>query len=100
VFAGKETARLSVLQQWVLEQGVTEIEMNERQFWNFVSVQPIAERPWTTYMGGCCMSATCRWIPRSGSSCSTNGRPAPSRVAILTVRSQFLVVMPAKAGTQ
>jgi hypothetical protein len=25
--------------------------MNERQFWNFVSVQPIAEKPWTTYMG-------------------------------------------------
>jgi len=25
--------------------------MNERQFWNFVSVQPVAEKPWTTYMG-------------------------------------------------
>jgi hypothetical protein len=51
MFTGKEAARLSVLQQWVLEQGVTEIEMNERQFWNFASVQPIAEKPWTTFMG-------------------------------------------------
>jgi hypothetical protein len=51
MFTGKEAARLSVLQQWVLEQGVTEIEMNERQFWNFVSIQPVAEKPWTTYMG-------------------------------------------------
>jgi hypothetical protein len=51
MFAGKDAARLSVLQNWVLENAVTEIEMNERQFWNFVSVQPIAEKPWTTYMG-------------------------------------------------
>jgi hypothetical protein len=51
MFAGKEGARLTVLQNWVLENAVTEIEMNERQFWNFVSVQPIAEKPWTTYMG-------------------------------------------------
>jgi hypothetical protein len=51
MFAGRETARLSLLQNWVLENAVTEIEMNERQFWNFVSVQPVAEKPWTTYMG-------------------------------------------------
>jgi hypothetical protein len=51
MFAGKEAARLSVLQRWVLENAVTEIEMNEQQFWNFVSVQPVAEKPWTTYMG-------------------------------------------------
>ena len=51
MFAGREPARLSVLQSWVLANAVTEIEMNERQFWNFVSVQPIAEKPWTTYMG-------------------------------------------------
>jgi hypothetical protein len=25
--------------------------MNEQQFWNFVSAQPVAEKPWTTYMG-------------------------------------------------
>jgi hypothetical protein len=51
MFAGKEPARLTVLQNWVLDNAVTEIEMNERQFWNFVSVQPIAEKPWTSYMG-------------------------------------------------
>jgi hypothetical protein len=51
MFAGKEAARLTVLQNWVLDNAVTEIEMNERQFWNFVSVQPIAEKPWTSYMG-------------------------------------------------
>jgi hypothetical protein len=47
----REQSRLSLLQNWVLENAVTEIEMNERQFWNFVSVQPVAEKPWTTYMG-------------------------------------------------
>ena len=51
MFAGREQPRLSVLQSWVLENSVTEIEMNERQFWNFVSTQPVAEKPWTTYMG-------------------------------------------------
>jgi len=51
MFAGREQSRLSLLQTWVLENAVTEIEMNERQFWNFVSTQPIAEKPWTTYMG-------------------------------------------------
>jgi hypothetical protein len=51
MFAGKEPARLTVLQNWVLDNAVTEIEMSERQFWNFVSVQPIAEKPWTSYMG-------------------------------------------------
>jgi hypothetical protein len=51
MFAGREQPRLSALQNWVLENGVTEIEMNERQFWNFASVQPLAEKPWTTYMG-------------------------------------------------
>jgi hypothetical protein len=51
MFSGKDPARLSILQGWVLDFGVTEIEMNERQFWNFVSAQPIAEKPWTTFMG-------------------------------------------------
>src|SRR5260370_15423426 len=51
MFAGREPARLSVLQKWVIENAVTEIEMNEQQFWNFVSLQPVAEKPWTTYMG-------------------------------------------------
>ena len=51
MFLGREPARLSVLQKWVIENAVTEIEMNEQQFWNFVSLQPVAEKPWTTYMG-------------------------------------------------
>jgi hypothetical protein len=51
MFSGKETARLSVLQKWVLENAVTEIEMSEPQFWNFVSAQPVAEKPWATFMG-------------------------------------------------
>jgi hypothetical protein len=51
MFAVRDQSRLALLQDWVLQHAVTEIEMNERQFWNFVSVQPIAEKPWTTYMG-------------------------------------------------
>jgi hypothetical protein len=36
----------------VLEQHeVTEIEMSERQFWNFAQLQPVAENPWVTFMG-------------------------------------------------
>jgi hypothetical protein len=51
MFTSRDQPRLSALQNWVLENGVSEIEMNERQFWSFVSVQPLAEKPWTTYMG-------------------------------------------------
>jgi hypothetical protein len=51
MFTGRDQARLSVLQNWVLANSVTEIEMNERQFWSFVSLQPVAEKPWTTFMG-------------------------------------------------
>ncbi len=25
--------------------------MNERQFWNFANLQPVAEKPWVTFMG-------------------------------------------------
>jgi hypothetical protein len=39
------------LSSWVLDHGVTEIVMNERQFWKFVTVQPLAEKPWATFMG-------------------------------------------------
>jgi hypothetical protein len=46
-----EQSRLSVLRAWVLEQNVTEIEMNERQFWNLAALQPAAEKPWITFMG-------------------------------------------------
>ena len=51
MFADADQARLSVLRNWVLDQDVTEIEMNERQFWNFVQLQPVAEKPWVTFMG-------------------------------------------------
>ncbi len=43
--------RLTTLRNWVLEHEVTEIEMSERQFWNFASLQPAAEKPWVTFMG-------------------------------------------------
>ena len=46
-----DQSRLSALRTWVLEQGVTEIEMSERQFWNFALLQPVAEKPWVTFMG-------------------------------------------------
>jgi hypothetical protein len=51
MFVGREQARLSMLQSWVLDNGVTAIVMKERQFWNFVSLQPPAEKPWSTFMG-------------------------------------------------
>jgi hypothetical protein len=51
MFADAERSRLSMLRNWVLENAVTEIEMKELQFWNFAQLQPIAEKPWTTFMG-------------------------------------------------
>jgi hypothetical protein len=51
MFFDAEQSRMSILRNWVLEQNVTEIEMTERQFWNFAQLQPVAEKPWTTYMG-------------------------------------------------
>jgi hypothetical protein len=51
MFADRDQVRLSMLQSWVLDHGVTEIVMNERQFWRFVSAQPVAEKPWATFMG-------------------------------------------------
>ena len=51
MFAEAEQSRLTMLRTWVLEQGVTEIEMSERQFWNFAGLQPLAEKPWVTFMG-------------------------------------------------
>ena len=47
----EQQIRLSSLQSWVLDQGITEIVMTERQFWRFATAQPLAEKPWTTYMG-------------------------------------------------
>ena len=51
MFAESDQARLSTLRNWVLDHEVTEIEMNERQFWNFAQLQPVAEKPWGTFMG-------------------------------------------------
>ena len=51
MFGDAEQARLTVLRNWVLEQGVTEIQMSERQFWTFAQLQPVAEKPWVTFMG-------------------------------------------------
>ena len=51
MFTDREQVRLSTLSNWILDHGVTEIIMTERQFWKFVTVQPLAEKPWSTYMG-------------------------------------------------
>ena len=51
MFTDPERSRLSVLRSWVLDHAVTEIEMKEQQFWNFAQLQPVAEKPWTTFMG-------------------------------------------------
>ena len=46
-----DQARLSLLRNWVLDNAVTEIDMSEKQFWNFAQLQPVAEKPWITFMG-------------------------------------------------
>lgn len=51
MFSDTEQARMTSLRNWVLEQGVTEIEMSEKQFWTFAALQPVAEKPWVTFMG-------------------------------------------------
>jgi len=51
MFTDREQARLALLSNWILDHGVTEIVMTERQFWKFVTLQPLAEKPWTTFMG-------------------------------------------------
>ena len=51
MFSDPEQSRLTMLRNWVLEHEVTEIEMSERQFWNFAQLQPVAEKPWITFMG-------------------------------------------------
>ena len=51
MFKDAERSRLSMLRSWVLDNAVTEIEMKEQQFWNFAQLQPIAEKPWATFMG-------------------------------------------------
>ena len=51
MFIELEQSRLSALRNWVLDNQVSEIEMNERQFWTFAQLQPPAEKPWITFMG-------------------------------------------------
>lgn len=51
MFSDPERSRLTMLRTWVLDNAVTEIEMKELQFWNFAQLQPLAEKPWATFMG-------------------------------------------------
>jgi hypothetical protein len=51
MFADLEQTRLSTFRAWVLDCEVTQIQMTERQFWNFCHAQPLAEKPWVTFMG-------------------------------------------------
>jgi len=51
MFGETDQPRLTTLRNWVLENKVTEIEMSERQFWNFAQLQPISEKPWATFTG-------------------------------------------------
>ncbi len=51
MFGDNDQARLTSLRNWVLDHKVTEIEMSERQFWKFAELQPVAEKPWVSFMG-------------------------------------------------
>ena len=51
MFTDPEKSRLTMLRNWVLDHEVSEIEMTERQFWTFAQLQPVAEKPWATFMG-------------------------------------------------
>src|SRR5258708_34818033 len=51
MFVDPGQSRRTVLRDLVLDHEVTEIEMSERQFWNFAQLQPVAEKPWVTFMG-------------------------------------------------
>lgn len=51
MFVDIEQTRLSALRTWVLDCSVTQIQMTEKQFWNFCHAQPLAEKPWSTFMG-------------------------------------------------
>ena len=49
MFTNAEQSRLTMLRNWVLDNEVTQIAMKERQFWNLAALQPLAEKPWTTF---------------------------------------------------
>jgi hypothetical protein len=51
MFIDPDSSRLTMLRGWVLDHSVTEIDMSERQFWNFAALQPVAEKPWISFMG-------------------------------------------------
>jgi hypothetical protein len=51
MFKDPEHSWLTILRAWVRENKVSEIEVNERQFWNFSQMQPVAEKLWATFMG-------------------------------------------------
>src|SRR4030088_222692 len=51
MFTNPDNSRLTMLRTWVLDNQVTAIVMNERQFWNFAALQPVAEKHWATFMG-------------------------------------------------
>jgi hypothetical protein len=51
MFTDPDSSRLTMLRSWVLDHSVTEIDMSERQFWNFAALQPVAEKPWISFMG-------------------------------------------------
>jgi hypothetical protein len=51
MFIDAEQSRLSALRNWVLDNEVTQISMKERQFWTLAGLQPVAEKPWRTFMG-------------------------------------------------
>jgi hypothetical protein len=51
MFTNPDQSRLTMLRDWVLNNEVTQIAMTERQFWNLAGLQPLAEKPWTTFMG-------------------------------------------------
>ncbi len=76
MFTDREQIRLSQLQNWILDHGVTEIVMTERQFWKFASVQPVAEKPWDdTSWAARSASRICRKAARS-TGLVTSGSPA------------------------
>jgi hypothetical protein len=51
MFAASGQATLRGLRDWILSREVTELEMTEKQFWVFASLQPAAEKPWASFMG-------------------------------------------------
>ena len=77
-----DQSRMTTLRNWVLENEVTEIEMNERQFWNFAHLQPISEKPWVTFMGRRLRVPQMPAGAQSASGSTTKRRQAPSEHAV------------------